>query len=763
MSMPNWILRALGADVDDVDAVSGWSLRWQGETWGLVAAVLLVVLVILSWWLYRKCPQDVKARRWSFLTMLRVVFFAVLVSLLLQPVLLLTIEREVPRTLPILVDATGSMALADGSGVSRMARVGESLTERAGKSAVDSLQSELEVPLLSFTADGVEKVAGDWSDLQPQGEETALGDVLVKTLERYRGASLAGIVVVTDGGQNGGLPLAEASEILKQAGVPVFAVGVGDAAARDVAVENVEVRGVLLADDAAPVTVRLRSQGMKGSTGRLVFSLGGVQVAEEEVSFESDGPLEVRSLFIPKRAGAYSLEARFETDGGEEALAQNNLGHAALRVVDRRLRVLLTDQAPRWEYKYLEAMLGRERRVDLSCCLFEADPEIARVPGSPYLERFPFRAEELFEYDLVILGDIDPRFLTEAHQDLLRDYVSKAGGALVVVAGKRFVPAAYQRTELERLLPVELAGSALGAATAVASRPVRLALTSSGRSSVMMQLGDDAEASQALWQRLPPIYWTARVRRAKPAADVLLVRADPSGESETVPVMALHRYGAGEVLFVGTDNFWRWRRNVGDRYHATLWGQIVQRMAGQRLLTDAPRITLQSERRRYRRGDRVRVYARLFARNWEPRREETVPGVLVWSEDPDRRREVALRAVPGQPGMYRSEFSAGDPGNYRLALSGDEISTLDFTVRDDNRELMQAAMNAGLLRDLATRTGGAFVALDRIDQLPAAITNRTARLTSMIGVDLWSSPIIFVLLVLLITMEWIVRKYSELK
>ena len=86
------------------------------------------------------------------------------------------------------------------------------------------------------------------------------------------------------------------------------------------------------------------------------------------------------------------MEARFEVDDGVEALAENNTGRAGLRVVDRRLKVLLLDQAPRWEFKYLEAMLLRERRVDLSCFLFEGDREVARIPGSPYLEQFPARA-----------------------------------------------------------------------------------------------------------------------------------------------------------------------------------------------------------------------------------------------------------------------------------------------------------------------------------------------------------------------------------
>ena len=99
----------------------------------------------------------------------------------------------------------------------------------------------------------------------------------------------------------------------------------------------------------------------------------------------------------------------------------------------------------------------------------------------------------------------------------------------------------------------------------------------------------------------------------------------------------------------------------------------------------------------------------------------------------------------------------------RLALPGDQVASLDFMVRDDNREHARAALNERLLRDLAEQTGGAYFPLGQLGQLPPALTERTARLTSLREVDLWSSPLFFALLILLITTEWIIRKVSELK
>ena len=114
----------------------------------------------------------------------------------------------------------------------------------------------------------------------------------------------------------------------------------------------------------------------------------------------------------------------------------------------------------------------------------------------------------------------------------------------------------------------------------------------------MLRLSDNDAENAALWSKLPPLYWVARVSRPKPAAEVLLVDPDPAKESRfgPMPVISVQQYGLGQVLYVGTDNTWRWRKNVGDVYYTALWGQIAQRVSLQRLLGISKRTQLTSDR-----------------------------------------------------------------------------------------------------------------------------------------------------------------------
>ena len=217
----------------------------------------------------------------------------------------------------------------------------------------------------------------------------------------------------------------------------------------------------------------------------------------------------------------------------------------------------------------------------------------------------------------------------------------------------------------------------------------------------------------------------------------------------------------GSVLFLGTDNTWRWRKNVGDLYHSTFWGQLVQRLAGTRLLAGSRRSQLRTDRQSYDTGERITVYAKLADTSWEPVREDTVRASL--SDAEGRPREILLRAVPDQPGQFRAEFSAPGAGRYRLSIAGDPDSPIDLSVRPSDAELANPAMDEALLEQLAASTGGRYFTSETLPTLPAAISTKTATSITQSQANLSASPLAFLLIVLTITTEWVIRKFAELK
>src|SRR5690606_27959415 len=127
------------------------------------------------------------------------------------------------------------------------------------------------------------------------------------------------------------------------------------------------------------------------------------------------------------------------------------------RVVDRKLKVLVVDSLPRWDFKFLQRALLRDRRVEARFFLTEGDRQTMKA-GPPWVPGFGVGREavrkEVFEYDLLILGDLPGSFWTADQQEVIKDFVSEGGG-LVHIAGRNHAPAGWAKAPLADVLPVE--------------------------------------------------------------------------------------------------------------------------------------------------------------------------------------------------------------------------------------------------------------------------------------------------------------------
>jgi hypothetical protein len=815
--MTEFLLRMLGTPVEDALSISSMSLALRGGI-GLPWVVLAVLILgALTWWSYRMTPAAITPARKYTLTALRLLFFLLLIGLLLRPILALSVEGSIRRSLILLVDDSASMQIKDPridapdqkrAAIARnLIEVNKGLGQNIDRSRVreveqlsrvEIVKSALKNPRLNLlpkldrefdldpfafgqgvaqlarpsaiatnSSEKIERRIHDftWIDkLAASNAITPIGDSLREVINRKRGQPLAGVVLITDGANNSGTQPREVASLLREEGVPLYVYGVGITSPRDVIVGNMLAPDVSFVRDEVPITVRVRSQGMSGQSARLKLQLGDTTVAEKEITFGADGEQVVPLRFTPQSHGEFDLTAQIEPRD-DETVKDNNSRSQRLKVIDAKINVLLVDQSPRWDFRYLQAMLMRDRRVNLKCYLVEGDPAIARGTNTPYIDQFPQRKDELFKYDVVVFGDVDPRKLPSVALDNLSTLVSQFGGSVVFVAGKKFMPNAYRRTVIERMLPIDPDTTVFeSAGDQVADKPIRLELTGAGRANPMLRLSDREEESVALWKQLPPIYWVAKVARPKPAAEVLLVDPDPGRETRfgKMPVIALQQYGIGQVLYFGTDNTWRWRKNVGDLYYTTLWGQIAQRMSIQRLMGGSKRTQITTDRQNYMTGERITIYARLYTPTYEPVQEQTVRGVYGLKTG-EKQVDVALRPIPEQPGLYRGEFVAQAPGQYQFFVEDDLNTPLDFSVAEPRFELGETAMNEPLLRDMARVTGGAFFREEDLYKLSETISAKTERVRSPLEVELWSSPFYFFLMLFVVSTEWVVRKMSQLK
>src|SRR5205823_3418413 len=94
----------------------------------------------------------------------------------------------------------------------------------------------------------------------------------------------------------------------------------------------------------------------------------------------------------------------------------DRLEHHVFVAEAKRLRVLIVEGYPRYDFRYIKALFEREseavrgnKSIDVDSFLLSADPEHPKQDRTS-INRFP-TYEELRKYDVVILGDVDPKKL----------------------------------------------------------------------------------------------------------------------------------------------------------------------------------------------------------------------------------------------------------------------------------------------------------------------------------------------------------------
>jgi hypothetical protein len=627
----------------------------------------------------------------------------------------------------------------------------------------------------TFGETAIKKHATWVGDLKSvEGGSTAIGSSLREAITLKHGQSPAGVLLITDGQNNSGLSPLDA---VKNEDIPVYVYGVGIKEPKDVSIPNVMIDPVVFVRDDAQVVVQIKANGLKGQTGKLVLKEITKEkktpgdkdeeriIDSKEISLDNVDQV-ITLKFTPDQTRDFLLSAGIEPIDGETT-TENNFARKRVRVVDTRIKVLQVEQIPRWEFHFLQGMLTRDRRVDYKCLLLEADPAVTQVPGSPYLRQPPVTVDEVQKYDLVILGDVDPKRLPAAFMESLKDAVDRLGVSVMVMAGKRFTPQAYRNTPIETILPVEFDQPRLGMTSITGNdKPLKLELTELGKTKPMLRLADNDEESIKRWNMLPPIYWTARITRAKVGAEVLLVDPDPAKQTRygKMPVVAMKDYGRGSVLYVGTDNTWRWRKNLSEQDFTRFWGQMIERMALVHSLGDSKKTQLSSERQTYAIGDRIKVYARLYHdKDFTPYTEPTLDASYENAADRAIRGDFKLHAMPEQPGVYTGEFIATKPGPYRWHANLDANTWSDFSVTTQTIELTQTALNEASLKELAENTKGAFFREENLKSLPDTIQQKSQQRLSTLTVDFAFSPLYFLLLLTVVSAEWIIRKLSSLK
>lgn len=629
----------------------------------------------------------------------------------------------------------------------------------------------VEASAFGATRDGLDPKEADWlKALQPNRPRTAIADTVFDLLKRDENQQPAAVVLVTDGRENASTrSLDDLARECARTGVPVHVYGVGSSSFGQLQIRDVMTQDALFVDDTAVVPVRFRSKGF-GGRGKVEFKLllNGREVATEMADAKDGDDQKATLRFVPTKQDAETLGkqelkvvARYIGDASEPVTDEMA---KAVKVIDRKLKVLSVDSQPRWDFKFIQRGLMRDRRCEAKFLLTDGDPK-AMKSGDPFVPAFPPTRKELFEYDLLILGDVPATFLTKDQQTWVREFVAEGGG-LIQIAGKAAGPATYVGTPLADVLPVEFQPKKFKMDPDSRTEGYRPVPSPVGERSQLLGLEDTPAENKRVWATLPPMMWHYPVTKLKPAAEVFLVHpTDKTADGKPMPLLAAHYYGKGYVLFAGFDETWRWRRNEADKYFYRFWSQAVYAAGAPRTLgTKLTQLSLDTSDPTA--GRTGQVYARLLNSELKPIQADKISANVTQTDDVNApTTSVTLNSLPGQPGEFVATVPFNKPGRYAMKVeNGDDTAVLEYRVSlPADHELSAGPMNEEALRALAESTGGKFYREEDLHKLPDQLKAKTTPFVEKGEVDLWSwNHWWWLLLLVLFAAEWTVRKVNSL-
>jgi hypothetical protein len=727
-----------------MNSVKSLTFLWTPWTLG-VSIVVVAIAATLSFLAWRRAGGR---RSFGMLELLRMTIVVLVVVLLNQPEWIEEYKPVERPTVAVLWDDSASMETRD-------------VPSRNAPSAALATRREAVAPLTdpAFFGDLGEDFAfavQSFSSPNPDAG-TDLHAPLAEAPDRFK--NLRAIVLASDGDWNKGQPPVHAASSLRLKGIPVFVVPVGSPSRLpDVELLSVDAPAFGVRGKAVRIPFTIESALPREYATSVVLRCSNGDEVQKEVRIAPMARTSDWIVWSPKESGDYTLTVEIPRHPDELA-GDNNQVSTPISIREEKLRVLVVESLPRWEYRYLRNALSRDPGVEVSCLLFHPGLDKPGGGGKDYIKAFPKGLDELAKYDVVFLGDVgvEPGQLTTEDARLLKGLVEHQASGLVFLPGWQGRQATLLDSELGDLIPVVLDGSQPGG---WGSRtPSQFELTESGAKSLLTKLADTQEENIEVWESLPGFQWYAPVVRAKAGAEVLCVHKDVFNEFGRIPLLVTRTYGAGKILFMGTDGAWRWRKGVEDKYHYRFWGQVVRWMAYQRNMAKGETMRLYYSPEQPQVRKTISFSANVMAPGGEPLSKGDVSARIV---APSGKSEwVRFTASGDEWGAFAGRFTPTESGRHEMTLSCKQTSaSLDasFYVQGAPLERIGRPARPEVLDEIARVTRGQAVPADRLESVLGALAALPDPPPVVRRLQIWCHPIPAALLVLLFGVFWSARK-----
>lgn len=688
----------------------------------IVLALLGAGIGLAIWSYYH--VQITKSQK-AGLIALRILAFLCLALVLLNPVIQRIGTEVVRNRLPVLFDNSLSSALTVGD-------YQGALSYRQAREVLQGIDTTT-IRLLPFTFDNeLRPFTSDSLDLS--GRETDIAMALGTLSELERDASA--IILFTDGQFNAGR---DPRFVVDRMSQPVFVIGLGDSTrSRDILIQNVVHPDIAYKDTRVPIEIMVANDGFTSQATTVSLRSGDQVIDSKPVIFRSERAVQAVTFELPvDTEGLRQYEAVVEPLQGEWT-NRNNRVTFSIDILDNRLRVLLLSFEVHPDVKVIQNLLEMDESI--------FSRSLTWIGGDRFINGpLPSNPDTL---DLVVLYGFPHNAIPQRLQDQVGSLIS--GTSYILGASPLFDPALAMR-RLEGSIPLSLPP---------VNSPFEIGITlnASAREHPILKY------EHPEYERAPRLY--GHIRNLRPAAgSEVLLTANFRGAEVDAPLLAVRTVGSRRAAVLNLFGYYVWNLNSNPVIRNAVQDMLRNLILWTASQPDDRRLVVNPIRRSFDSVDPVIINAFLKDEsglqvsdgivNLELRREGGESTSYSLNNDGLGKYSVDIGQLP--EGLYSFDAVA-----YRGSREIDRRNG-QFSVSENVVEYTNTHRNDPLLRDIASSSGGAYLSWDQADDLLVQLATLQLQNPSerQVAFDWYPYRRIgwFLLALVFLTTEWVIRKY----
>jgi uncharacterized membrane protein len=744
------------------EAYSDWTLvslsPWS-QQWLWVACLTLAVSTCFVVRTYKG------SKSWFLLTMTRLLMVLMACAILLEPALQLRMVRKVQSRLAVVMDDSTSMNLATKSSTLHQKMIRALLAQQSN---LKSLSEELLIEWHTL----------DESSSPPSSTHKAAvrKSDIIGSLERVTqnpsNHPLAGIVLLSDGGDTETIPALQSKEMkerlheqLRKLGVPVTVVDViGNMSLKDLSIDDVQSDKFAFVHNTFDIEVTLSSRGFDALTLPVTLMRGTEVIATQEVALSPQSSATITFKTKPDLIGefVYSLSL---PSLAQDQNPKNNRKSFAIRVIRDKIRVLHVAGRPSWDVRFLRQHLKENPNVDLIAFFILRTPTDDVSVSQKELSLIPFPVNKLFttelsSFDVVIFQNFDygPYNMAQ-YLPNIRDAV-KEGLGFVMIGGEQSFGTSYLGTALGEVLSADLNDNQF------IEGLITPRLSAYGKSHPVTRLVRDMQTNIQLWDKLPPWVNVNRTPMLQPGALSLLEATIPSDAgAQMMPLLSVLDVGKGRSMSIHSSSMWRWRftshpnRSQSERAYHRFWSNALRWLVRD---PEHSRIQITLDRRFHAPKDPIDLTLKVLNQDYQTLAKTPIQLQLhaingtetLMDEVQSNEEGIAKYTYENlKEGAYRVKATLRN--NNRVQDVGESV----FIVGTDTKEMSLGKPNASLLKSIARFTDGhyRFLEDDFLDDLPLS-KPEVVEVDKRRHIDFWDNGWAMFVILLLFCADWALRR-----